>query len=84
MGNIVKLVFQAVATGSGLSKMYGEVKGLAKAMPGLTQAATILGGAFGSVGASFGRMATLLLQGPAKPRHQRPTAWRDVSNHRCT
>ena len=63
MGNIVKLVFQAVATGSGLSKMYGEVKGLAKAMPGLTQAATILGGAFGSVGASFGRMATLLLQG---------------------
>lgn len=63
MGNIVKPVFQAVATGSGLSKMYGEVKGLAKAMPGLTQAATILGGAFGSVGASFGRMATLLLQG---------------------
>ena len=63
MGNIVKLVFQAVATGSGLSKMYGEVKGLAKAMPGLTQAATILGGAFGSVGASFGRMATMLLQG---------------------
>ena len=63
MGNIVKLVFQAVATGSGLSKMYGEVKGLAKAMPGLTQAATILGGAFGSVGASFGRMATMMLQG---------------------
>ena len=63
MGNIVKLVFQAVATGSGLSKMYGEVKGLAKAMPGLTQAATILGGAFGSGGASFGRVATMLLQG---------------------
>ena len=30
MENIVKLVFQAVATGSGLSKMYGEVKALAK------------------------------------------------------
>ena len=63
MGNIVKLVFQAVATGSGLSKMYGEVKGLAAAMPGLTKATMILGSAFGSVGASVGRMATMLLQG---------------------
>lgn len=63
MGNIVKLVFQAVATGSGLSKMYGEVKGLAAAMPGLTKATMILGQAFGSVGASVGRMATMLMQG---------------------
>ena len=63
MGNIVKLVFNAVATGSGFSKMYGEVKGLAAAMPGLTKATMILGQAFGSVGASVGRMATMLLQG---------------------
>lgn len=63
MGNIVKLVFQAVATGSGFSKMYGEVKGLAAAMPGLTKATMILGQTFGSVGASVGRMATMLLQG---------------------
>ena len=63
MGNIVKLVFQTVATGNGLSKMYGEVKGLAAAMPGLTKATMILGQAFGSVGASVGRMATMLLQG---------------------
>ena len=63
MGNIVKLVFQAIATGSGFSKMYGEVKGLAAAMPGLTKATMILGSAFGSVGASVGRMATMLLQG---------------------
>ena len=63
MGNIVKLVFQAVATGSGLSKLYGEVKGLASAMPGLTKATIILGSAFGTTGAAFGRMATMLLQG---------------------
>lgn len=63
MGNIVKLVFQTVATGNGLSKMYGEVKGLAAAMPGLTKATMILCQAFGSVGASVGRMATMLLQG---------------------
>ena len=63
MGNIVKLVFQAIDTGSGFSKMYGEVKGLAAAMPGLTKATMILGSAFGSVGASVGRMATMLLQG---------------------
>ena len=63
MGNIVKLVFQAVATGSGLSKVYGEVKRLAAAMPGLTKATMILGQAFGSVGASVSRMATMLLQG---------------------
>ena len=63
MGNVVKLVFNAVATGSGFSKMYGDVKGLASAMPGLTKATMILGSAFGSVGASVGRMATMLLQG---------------------
>lgn len=63
MGNIVKLVFHSIATGSGLSKMYGEVKGLASAMPGLSKATMILGQAFGTVGASVGRMATMLLQG---------------------
>ena len=63
MSNIVKLFFQAVAQGSGFSKLYGEVKGLAGAMPGLTKATMILGQAFGSVGASVGRMATMLLQG---------------------
>ena len=63
MGNIVKLVFNAVATGSGFSKMYGEVKGLAAAMPGLTKATMILGQTFGTTGAAVGRMATMLLQG---------------------
>lgn len=63
MGNVVKLVFNAVATGSGFSKMYGEVKGLAAAMPGLTKATMILGQTFGSTGAAVGRMATMLLQG---------------------
>lgn len=63
MGNIVKLVFNAVATGSGFSKLFEEVKGLSKAMPGLTNATMILGQTFGSVGASVGKMATMLLQG---------------------
>lgn len=63
MGNIVKLVFQSVATGSGLSRMYGDVKGLASAMPGLTKATMIIGQAFGTVGASVGRMASMFLQG---------------------
>ena len=63
MGNIVKLVFQTVATGNGLSKMYGEFKGLAAAMPGLTKATMILGQTFGTTGAAVGRMATMLLQG---------------------
>ena len=63
MGNIVKLVFNAVSTGSGFSKIYGEVKGLAAAMPGLTKATMILGQTFGTTGAAVGRMATMLLQG---------------------
>lgn len=63
MGNIVKLVFQSVLQGSGVSRLYGDVKALAKALPGLSQGASILGTAFGSVGASFGRMATMFLQG---------------------
>lgn len=63
MGNIVKLVFNAVSTGSGFSKIYGEVKGLAAAMPGLTKATMILGQTFGTTGAAVGRMATMLLHG---------------------
>ena len=63
MGNIVKLVFNAVATGSGFSKLYGEVKGLTSSMPGLTKATMILGQAFGTTGAAVGRMATMLMQG---------------------
>lgn len=43
MGNIVKLVFQAIATGSGFGKLLGEVKGLNEKMPGLSKAAQIVG-----------------------------------------
>lgn len=63
MGNIVKLVFQSVLQGSGVSRLYGDVKALGKALPGLSQGASILGTAFGTVGGAFGRMATMFLQG---------------------
>lgn len=63
MGNIVKLVFQAIATGSGFGKLLGEVKGLNEKMPGLSKAAQIVGASFGTAGAAAGRMVTMLLQG---------------------
>lgn len=63
MGNIVKLVFQAVTQGSGFGKLLGEVKGLQSALPGVSQGAAILGQAFGTAGAALGRMAAMLLQG---------------------
>ena len=63
MGNIVKLVFQAIATGSGFGKLLGEVKGLNEKMPGLSKAAQIVSTSFGTVGAAAGRMLSMLLQG---------------------
>ena len=63
MGNIVKLVFQAIATGSGFGKLLGEVKGINEKMPGLSKAAHIVGASFGTAGAAAGRMVTMLLQG---------------------
>ena len=63
MGNIVKLVFQAIATGSGFGKLLGEVKGLNEKMPGLSKAAQIVGTSFGTAGAAAGRMVGMLLQG---------------------
>lgn len=63
MGNIVKLVFQAIATGSGFGKLLGEVKGLNEKMPGLSKAAQIVGMSFGTAGAAAGRMVSMLLQG---------------------
>ena len=63
MGNIVKLVFQAIATGSGFGKLLGDVKGLNEKMPGLSKAAQIVGMSFGTAGAAAGRMLSMLLQG---------------------
>lgn len=63
MGNIVKLVFQAIATGSGFGKLLGEVKGLNEKMPGLSKAAQIVSTSFGTAGAAAGRMLSMLLQG---------------------
>ena len=63
MGNIVKLVFQAIATGSGFGKLLSEVKELGKKMPDLSKAAQIVGTSFGTAGAAAGRMLGMLLQG---------------------
>lgn len=63
MGNIVKLVFQAIATGSGFGKLLSEVKELGKKMPDLSKAAQIVGTSFGTAGAAAGRMVGMILQG---------------------
>lgn len=63
MGNIVKLVFQTFAQGSGLSTTLQKVKELSGAMPGLSKGVQILSGMFGTAGMAAGRFASMLLQG---------------------
>lgn len=63
MGNIVKLVFQSIAQGSGLSTTLQKVKELSTAMPGLSKGVQILSSMFGTAGAAAGRFVTMLLQG---------------------
>nr|AIF26371.1 hypothetical protein [uncultured bacterium fosmid pJB16B1] len=62
-GNIVKLVFQTIAAGSGFAQVSQQTSELQKKLGKLSQGAQVLGSALGSVGGMFGRSLAMLLQG---------------------
>lgn len=63
MGNIIKLVFQTVAAGSGLAEVNAQTAALQKRLGKMGQGAAILGRAFGNLGNLAGRSIGMLLQG---------------------
>lgn len=62
-GNVVKLVFQAIAAGSGFAKITAQTAELQRKLGKLSQGAQILGRAFGNIGGVVGRGLGMLLQG---------------------
>lgn len=63
MSGIVKLVFQTIASGSGLADVSAQTAKCQKQLGKMAQGATVLGRAFGALGGTVGRSLGMLLQG---------------------
>lgn len=63
MGNIIKLVFQTVAAGSGLAEIDAQTAKFQKRLGKMGQGAAILGRAFGNLGGVIGNSLGMLAQG---------------------
>lgn len=63
MSGIVKLVFQTIASGSGLADVSAQTAKCQKQLGKMAQGATVLGRAFGVLGGTVGRSLGMLLQG---------------------
>lgn len=62
-GNIVKLVFETIAAGSGFAQVSAQTAELQKKLGKLSQGVQVLGQCFGNLGGIVGRGIGMLLQG---------------------